>query len=252
MQRVYAREGNRLHLDYAGHVNRFWIGEVTFTLEPYNLSILAPVLLASKSLAVYFRRIFILDRWLKYASDPHIDSHTDHKSSPLPWSTKTLMLSGHFDTYSRPTAERDTFLVSISQIIFLPTPSCLYPTAPDNVGCDQQFKCHFPAYAGDFPWASLKSPQTVTFAFPHLTLSSRVLHRYRSYSLKLGAKDMHVMRLMIPAPVELTADRWSETIERHAKKGRVGSFDVCATVRPRDTVVIGDFHWEQSWACSAD
>lgn len=60
------------------------------------------------------------------------------------------------------------------------------------------------------------------------------------------------MRLMIPAPVELTADRWPEAIERHAKEGRVGSFDVCATVRPRDTVVIGDFHWEQSWACSAD
>jgi hypothetical protein len=55
MQRVYAREGNRLHLDYAGHVHRIWIGEVTFTMEPYNFSILAPVLLASKSLAVDFR-----------------------------------------------------------------------------------------------------------------------------------------------------------------------------------------------------
>ncbi|KAG1881202.1 hypothetical protein F4604DRAFT_1550737, partial [Suillus subluteus] len=155
MQKKYVDRD--LSLDYASCVHRVWIGECRGPLGDQNapfinnftppfinnstppfvnnftpsaaefdsesdVSLLAPVILAAPSLAIEFVSMDILLGCLKYACNSDVDLNVDHRNSPLPWSTKSLTLSGGFSFQWWPfvaTTHGSTFLTSIQHLTLL-------------------------------------------------------------------------------------------------------------------------------------
>lgn len=198
--------------DYAAHIHRVWIGETPFLrLGGIDFSLLAPVLLASKSLAVDFGSLYLLDGCIEYAWIFHtlVRSIIDHKSSPLPWSVTTLTLSGDFSLYYHAsTVTRLAFFESVSQFIFLPPATFdLFQKLAVKAGCDKPFHYELPAASimEKFPWTSLKSPQAVTLVLPHIT--------------GLVWRDVHVHLLNVAAPMQVnSADHWVHHIRNSDDK----------------------------------
>ncbi|KAG1907807.1 uncharacterized protein F5891DRAFT_1180834 [Suillus fuscotomentosus] len=147
MQKTYVdQQQHDLSLDYTSHVHRMWFGYVyrplsnpqpTFISSSIpsatkpdlesDVSLLAPVILAVPSLAIECASLYILSDCLKYACNSDVDLNVDHKDSPLPWSTKSLTLSG--DVTASPwwpfigTIHGYTFLTSIQHLTLLaPSP----------------------------------------------------------------------------------------------------------------------------------
>ncbi|KAG2364083.1 hypothetical protein BDR07DRAFT_1375270 [Suillus spraguei] len=110
MQKTYVKQNQRdLSFDYASRVHRMWIGEcrgrlnafidnlTPFAAEPdseSDVSLLSPVILAVPSLAMEFFSLDILLGCLEYACSSSDIEDADRNNSPLPWSTKSLTLSG--------------------------------------------------------------------------------------------------------------------------------------------------------------
>ena len=66
MQRKYVQEVNYLCFDYAAHVHMMWIGGTSFVRHTsINFSLLAPVLLSTKSLALEMGNLFLLNNCLR-------------------------------------------------------------------------------------------------------------------------------------------------------------------------------------------
>jgi hypothetical protein len=87
MQGAYVQQEHHLYFDYAAHVRKIWIREtktVRYDVHKDNIdfSILAPVVLASQSLAVSFKNTFLLDGCLEYAWNSYVHLNIDHERSP--------------------------------------------------------------------------------------------------------------------------------------------------------------------------
>lgn len=270
MQRAYAQQENHLRFEYAACVRRIWIGKASMRswnednprlyrhLHNIDFSLLAPVLLASESLAIDYKNLFLLDSCLKYAWNPRTHLNTAHKSSPLPWNIKTLTLSGNLDSY-RPTMctpEGYAFLASISHIIFFPPRKFnIRLVLPRDVDREKPFHYNIPKYLSNIPWASLTSLQSVSLALPVTTLCHEILYRwlpllaYHEYS----GQDMRVELLAISAPANTLSSTWAQStpgasVER--EEGRISSVDFRATARSSGTTAIHKLiHWELVWAC---
>ncbi|KAG2037939.1 hypothetical protein BDR03DRAFT_981938 [Suillus americanus] len=112
MQKTFVdQQQHDLSLNYATCVHKMWIGEFrgpmhslsasfisSFTPSApeldsgFDVSLLAPVILAAPSLVINFGSLDILYSCLKHMCN----SDVDHRNSPLPWSTKSLTFSGTF------------------------------------------------------------------------------------------------------------------------------------------------------------
>ncbi|KAG2113071.1 uncharacterized protein F5147DRAFT_759398 [Suillus discolor] len=138
MQKTYIdQQQHDLSLDYTSHVHRMWFGyfhgplsnpQPTFISSSIpsaakpdsesDVSLLAPVILAAPSLAIEY--------CLKYACNSDVDLNVDHKDFPLPWSTKSLTLSGSVTSRWWPfigDIHGYTFLTSIQHLTLLaPSP----------------------------------------------------------------------------------------------------------------------------------
>jgi hypothetical protein len=91
-------------------------------LSESGVSLLAPVILAVPSLAIEFVSLDILLGCLKHACNSDVDLDDEHRNSPLPWSTKSLTLSGSISLRWWPfigTIHGYTFLTSIQHLTLL-------------------------------------------------------------------------------------------------------------------------------------
>ncbi|KAG1788234.1 uncharacterized protein HD556DRAFT_909044 [Suillus plorans] len=146
MQKTYVdQQQYDLSLDYTSHVHRMWFGyfrgplsnpQPTFISSSIpsatkpdsesDVSLLAPVILAVPSLAIECASLHVLSDCLKYACNSDVDLNIDHKDSPLPWSTKSLTLSGNVTSRWWPfigSIHGYTFLTSIQHLTLLaPSP----------------------------------------------------------------------------------------------------------------------------------
>jgi hypothetical protein len=251
MQKVYAKRENHLRFDYAGNVCRIWIeecgGSYMHLGHDIDFSLLAPVLIASKSLAVDSRDLFLIVNRFQHHSN--ID-----ESSPPSWSTTTLTVS--FDRYfPRPidmpmnTIPESTLLASISHVIFLaPREFHFDPMSlPVNSGSNYRLDYRLGRWMDNFPWTSLKSLQSVSLVLPRIHIPYGSSGPY----LEVDRKDVHVKLLTFSAPIDFSG-QWQDKIlfARAATEGpRVEWVDVRATVTFGIKNAIGYFRWEQAWAC---
>ena len=252
MQRAYARKGSHLHVDYAAQVQSIWIAkkvEIRFKCGTHrklnnsprrrggksiDFNLLAPVVLASKSLQVDYDFMFLLDNCLEYAWNARINSNIHHKSAPLPWSVETLTLcGGSLSTYYGATRHhfgRYSFFGSISHILVR---EYLSPT--ESVGVEKTFHYKTPECSYDIPWACLKNLRLISFGIPHEHLAQPgAVPRH----VECG-KDMHVELLTVPDPTNLPLDRPAEqTSSAYSlnQDGRISSVDCRATVTCTKTV----------------
>lgn len=189
MQKTYAEQQQHdLSLDYASRVHRMWIGEFGGLLripnapsirsEPgseLDVSLLAPVLLATPSLSLDFASLDVLLGCLEHAwnSDIDLNVNVDRRSSLLPWSTKKLTLSGCPSRQWWPfigTVHGYTFLASIQHLTLL---SC----TPSEKSMHFQGRCisviksrdsepyMMPFWMARAPFKKLK---TFSLAMPHI------------------------------------------------------------------------------------
>lgn len=265
MQRAHAQQQNHLHFDYAAHVDRSWIGNTSAArsrvnakscLHSVDFDLLAPVLLASNSLAVDYAAMFLLDGCLEHALNAHIHSNIDHKSSPQFWNVKTLTLSGDLDSYwPTSTAEGHAFLASISHINFFPSDKFLVDLPLQ--GFDIALHYEFP----EFPWSSLKSLQSVSLALPycrftvwHFASFSCGSSSYAWYRIR---RPIRVELLTIPV-ADLPSGCWARRIPggyARRKDGRISSVDFCRTAALHSGVTSShelqatqQWEWFRIWA----
>ena len=236
MQRAYAQEGSHLHVDYAARVHSIWMEECLLVgcrdsnslyFRPVksiqvDFSLLAPVVLASKSILVDDKLMFLLDGCLEYAWNACIHSNTHHKSSPLPWSVETLRVSqrniASYRSASRAT-KRYSFLSSISHILIK---EYLYPA--DSVGVEKTFRYKTPECSYDIPWACLKNLRFISFGD---------LHTHSSDVNRTCGGRMRIELLTIPDSMNLPLDRCAQQTSgtySFNQDGRISSVDCCATV----------------------
>ncbi|OJA18543.1 hypothetical protein AZE42_04001 [Rhizopogon vesiculosus] len=215
MQKQYLAQESRLCVDYAAHIRRIW---VDWLCKPYgvstckwgrpciakkpaiNFSILSPVLLAAPSLAFNTKSLFLLYGCLHHAWRSRLKT-TVHKSSPPPWNTKTLTLTGLLDPSCLRTSTPRTsaFFSSISRLIFLN--HAISDTDPAQDAEDLEI----PAWIMKFPWAYFKNLQTFLFPLPHIVfphVEARDMSGRRVHLLTLSAPPMsnHWDHLSEPQP----------------------------------------------------
>ncbi|KAG2075754.1 hypothetical protein BDR04DRAFT_1091380 [Suillus decipiens] len=192
MQKTYVNQNQRdLSFDYASRVHRMWIGECRGRLNDFidyltlsaaepdsesDVSLLSPVILAVPSLAMEFFSLDILLGCLEYAcSSSDIDLDVDRNNSPLPWSTKSLTLSGsvvagwyNFVGY----IHGYTFLTTIQHLTLLT--STFYETFRHFEGfCPNDIEPRGPKPCQVPPWitrAPLKKLQTFSMLIPRAEL----------------------------------------------------------------------------------
>ncbi|OAX40292.1 hypothetical protein K503DRAFT_768694 [Rhizopogon vinicolor AM-OR11-026] len=273
MQKAYAEQWNHLHFAYEAHIRRIWIGEIFQpppvaphgSLSPNSLSytssdseidfsLLAPVLLGAQSLALDFSSLFLLHGCLYYAWHSHMDMKVRlgvGRFSP-PWSTKTLTLSGEHTPW-RPfmnTTEGSAFLASTSRLIFLSPTLIGAPLLParglclDNDNRKESGEYKLPSWTTGVPWASFKSLQAVSMAFPQLSPIT-------------SSEDVHIELLTFSAPQLLSYWALQDTgtyTSEDSMEGRVSSIDndVRITIsrshsRIHFCILCQD--WEKAWAC---
>ncbi|OJA13516.1 hypothetical protein AZE42_08207 [Rhizopogon vesiculosus] len=273
MQKAYAEQGNHLHFAYEARVRRIWIGEIFEpptvaphgSLSPNSLSytacdsdidfsLLAPVLLDAQSLALDFSSLFLLHGCLYYAWNPRIDTKVRLGvgcSSP-PWNTKTLTLSGTHTPW-RPftnTTEGSAFLASISRLVFVSPTLIEAPLLParglclDNDNRKESGEYKLPSWTAGVPWASFKSLQAVSLAFPQLSLIT-------------SSGDVHIELLTFSAPRLLGYWAFQDTgtyTSEDSREGQVSSIDddVRVTIsrshsRIHFCILCQD--WEKAWVC---
>ncbi|OJA10962.1 hypothetical protein AZE42_08483 [Rhizopogon vesiculosus] len=270
MQEAYAQQENHLHVDYAAHIHRIWIGEIQrsdFDNVQFDeglrsfLYVLAPVLLASKSIAFNFQSLFILRICIENALISYFDSNANKSfPPPSPWSIKTLTLSGDVAHYGLMDAVLlYAFHASITHIIFLSPPRLQFNSnflplnvarMPDELLCYDIFhrmsEC-------TFPWDFLKSLQSISVVIPHITL--RMTSLCPSLYPEFGWKNVPVEMRTFTAPMDYLSGRWAQEIP-HAHslrdEGLISSADVrttfLSTLRT-DNYRHAFLHWEQAWAC---
>ncbi|OJA20689.1 hypothetical protein AZE42_06033 [Rhizopogon vesiculosus] len=265
MQRAYAKQENLLYFDYAAHVHSLWIGNTNDNSRLYrslytvDFSLLAPVLLASKSLALDYASLFLLDSCLKYAWNSRTPSNINHKSSPLPWSVKTLTLSGNLASYlpTARTAEGHAFLASLSHIIFFPSKRKVFTLMaifyPPYV-LENPIHYDIPECLNNVPWDSLKGLQSVSLALPHITTKSNVtfLSPKKGYLIECEVVDPRIDLMTVSAPVDLLSDDWTQNIPDASRReeGYISSVTFCATSTCSGTIALHDYKlipWEQVW-----
>jgi len=241
MQDGYAQTGNHLHFDYAPHVRRIWIGETSsLTHTSINFSLLAPVLFASKSLALDTGSMSLLDSCLTQVWDSHARSVSDRPR----WSTTTLTLAGNLQFYC-PTTQYDVhslrskFFASIDQFIFLPPATFRLSQDSTSANMDSKLFHYYlsPVEVDNFPWTSLEDPQTVVLALPHITLKVSALRA----CVQPSSWDVCVTLETVPAPLS-----WVHSDKE--KTNLQSSFDVRAALTFSGVLTV-DFNWEQTWAC---
>ena len=245
MQDGYAQTGNHLRFDYAPHVRRIWIGETSsLTHTSINFSLLAPVLFASKSLALDTGSMSLLDSCLTQVWDSHTRSVSDGGPSRPRWGTTTLTLAGDLQFYCPTTqydvhALRSKFFASIDQFVFLPPTTFHFSQSSNSANIDSKsFHYNLPPVEVDkFPWESLKNPQTIVLALPRITLADSALRA----CVQPSFWDVCVTLETVPAPVTRVNPKKTE-------KNLQSSFDVRAALT-FSGVLTGDFNWEQTWAC---
>jgi hypothetical protein len=268
MQNIYALQKHHLQVDYAAHARRIWIGETKlingglsknprFHLDRHHFSLLAPVLLASQSLAVDVTSLYVLDRCIEHAWKSHTRSNID-ESSTLPWSVKTLTLAGCL-AYYRPTctAEGYAFLASISHIIFL-SPTSFYRFPGELLSFDGEpnllSRDNLPERMNKFPWTYLKSIQSVSLVLPDRALKSSQFHHWSR--LGHGWRDEQVELLRFSSPTDLLSglDNWPVKIaDEYFARRRDGRDIPLVHIRATATccsrlVIYVSLHWEQAWA----
>ncbi|OAX37468.1 hypothetical protein K503DRAFT_231638 [Rhizopogon vinicolor AM-OR11-026] len=273
LQRAYMKLGNRLYFDYSAHVHNIWIGNMLCMrlrgddisrlyqrLHGIDFSLLAPVLLASKSLALDYASLFLLDGCLKYAwNNSRIYANTSYKPSPL-WSVKTLTLSGDLTLYSPTprTAEGYAFLASLSHIIFFPFEGMLYlrtAVCPWDA-CRNPVHYDIPECLNNVSWDSLKGLQSISLALPHTKLKYKYtfLSSEGSYRREYVGMDTHIDLMTVSPPVDLLSDHWAQSTRDASRReeGRISSVKFCATSTRSGTITFHNCYWftpwEQVWA----
>jgi hypothetical protein len=267
MQRTYMQQESHLHFDYAACVHRIWIGKAFIrswdsprlyrNLNGIDISLLAPALLAADSLAIDYGNLFLLDSCLKYAWNSHIqNTGTLEKSSPLPWNTKTLTLSGNLDSYhpTSRTPEGYAFLASISHIIFFPPRDApfrvwLSTDARPGAGCEYPLHYKIPERLNHVPWASLTSLQSVSLALPVTLVWVEYSYFWRRDYVEYGGTYLHVELLTVSAPVDTLSSRMISDASAGIQEGHISSFDFRATATCSNITVDREvIHWGHIWA----
>ncbi|KAJ8589527.1 hypothetical protein M405DRAFT_205880 [Rhizopogon salebrosus TDB-379] len=271
MQGAYAQQEHHLYFDYAAHVRKIWIHATqTVSYDVYkdniDFSILAPVLLASQSLAISFEDTFLLDGCLEYAWSPHVDLNVDHKRSPLPWSTKTLTLLKDMDfpdfldsPDSYPlanTAQGRAFLASISRIIIFPSTIADHYEISECCDSGHLLGHRYPLWVDHFPWGSLKSLRTVSMALPHITIPSSVLDPPDEYEEEFHWRNVPVELLTFSAATInlMSSCFWAQKkLDTYSGGGECISSvevygEVCYFRLGSILVDVCCFNWEQVWA----
>jgi hypothetical protein len=268
MQQAYAQQDNHLHVDYAAHVRRIWIGGTqirhsidicSLSLDSTDFSLLAPVLLAATSLAIDYRSLSLLNSCLEYAGKSHIHSNVD-KSSPPPWSIKTLTLSGDLADYRlTDSVPVYAFLASISHIIFLsPTrfrfEGVFFPWRYGRIS-DKLLRYNIfeRMSRNPFPWAALQNLQSVSLALPHLMPPIMSMRLDACAWRELCWKDVPIELRTFTAPMVQLSGHWAQEIPDacgQRGEGRISSANVRATLiqSSRNGEYLA-LHWEQAWAC---
>lgn len=267
MQHAYAQQDNHLHVDYAAHVRRIWIGgthnrysmhDIRYVpLGNTDFSLLAPVLLAARSLAIDYRSLSLLNSCLEYAERPHTHLNVD-KSSPPPWRIKTLTLSGDLADYRlTDSVTVYAFLASISHIIFLsPTRfqfEGVFPWRYDGI-LDKLLRYNIfeRISRNPFPWAALQNLQSVSLALPHL-MPPIMSHTSTLAWCELCWKDVSIEMWTFTAPMVQLSGHWAQEIPDaydQRGEGRISSANVRATLKDSPSSrIYAVLHWEQAWAC---
>ncbi|OJA10556.1 hypothetical protein AZE42_03157, partial [Rhizopogon vesiculosus] len=196
-------------------------------------------LLASKSLAINFGSLLLLDSCLEHAWNSRIHSNVD-KSSPPPWSIKTLTLWGDPAHYRLvDTDPLYAFLGSISHIIFLSPTRLQFGDIllPRNIA-RSRYNIFKRMSRCTFPWASLESLQFVSLTLPHITLRLTARVEMRTFTVPMDQLSESI--------------HWAQEISDaygQRGEGRVSFADVRATLSSSiRTGVHASLHWEQAWA----
>lgn len=268
MQQAYAQQDSHLHVDYAAHVRRIWIGGTpikhsiniySLSLDSTDFSLLAPVLLAATSLAIDYRSLSLLNSCLEYAWKSHIHSNVD-KSSPPPWSTKTLTLSGDLANYSLTNSVPVyAFLASISHIIFLsptrfPFEGVCFPCRYGRI-CDKLLRYNIfeRMSRSPFPWAALQNLQSVSLALPHLMPPITSMHLDGCRWCEHCWEDVPIELRTFTAPIVQLSGHWAQEIpDAYGQRGegRISSANVRATlIHSYKKGAYVALYWEQAWAC---
>ncbi|KAG2158632.1 uncharacterized protein EDB93DRAFT_1049874, partial [Suillus bovinus] len=138
MQKKYIDQQDDLAFDYAPCVHRVSIGEFRGAVRDpavpffppsmakldweFDISLLAPVVLGVSSLAINIDSIDLLLKCLKNACNSDVDLDVDHNNSTLPWSTRSLTLSGYVTHSWWPFVDSNhghAFLASIQHLTLL-------------------------------------------------------------------------------------------------------------------------------------
>ncbi|KAG1808643.1 uncharacterized protein BJ212DRAFT_641872 [Suillus subaureus] len=257
-----------LSLDYASCVHRMWIGECRGPLRDSNapfitnftpsaaepdsepdVSLLAPVILAVPSLAIEFVSLDILLGCLKYVCNSDVDLNVDHINSPLPWSTKSLTLSGSisFRWWSfMGTIHGYTFLTSIQHLTLLSSDTC-YETHQ-----------HFAGDCANDIEPQDSEPYTVPFwmaraPFKKLQTFSRLIpHREQVVAECVPASSAKAIWVeLITFPASLLPDHWTlqeikTFMETQAQVGSIPSIPLPVSCSRRLCVLCLDR--EKIWA----
>ncbi|KAG2142951.1 hypothetical protein DEU56DRAFT_697327, partial [Suillus clintonianus] len=167
MQKMYAEKANHLRFDYIPHVHKIWIGSQchnpwAFNLieRPLSISLLSPVLLAAPSIALDWTSMGLLEGCLEHAWKSRAATHANNEHFPLPWNTKTLILSRETPISGArwgcltDTPQGSAFLGSISHLST--TTSLLWSNTPSY--------CMVP-WMEVTPWASFKNLQIVSLPY---------------------------------------------------------------------------------------
>jgi hypothetical protein len=131
MQQAYAQQDHQFKFDYTKYVRKMWMGAFRGSLpDPsldglvgqypalppgFDISPLAPVLLAAPFISVDFENLDLLSRCLLHAWNSRVDNH---EGSPPLYSPKTLMIFGFESmTHRWSSVHGAAFLASITHVI---------------------------------------------------------------------------------------------------------------------------------------
>ncbi|KAG1732550.1 hypothetical protein EDB19DRAFT_2026951 [Suillus lakei] len=185
------------------------------------LSLLAQVLLAAPSIALDWTSMSLLSDCLEFAWLSHAEVNINNAHSPRPWVTRTLTLSG--DATYKPwkllqNPHGFAFLASISHLTSKAAPWGRYTDTPHG----QEVRSYWPqsdphkpwkdpfylvpslnfpsdhclpSWMKNIVWASFKSIQTVSLAYPHIIHSES----FDKDKLITTGMPLHVEVLMLPA-----------------------------------------------------
>ncbi|KAG1734484.1 hypothetical protein EDB19DRAFT_1727203, partial [Suillus lakei] len=227
MQKTYIEQQQHdLSVDYASLVHRLWIGvfrgplrygntpfissSTPSALTPgseFDVSLLAPVILGVSSLAIDFLSLDVLLACLNHARNSDVDSNVEHSNSVLPWSTKSLTLSGRLSlqwlSFVK-TVLGNNFLASISHLTFLS--SCHEKCRHFQGSCLRKFASQdsepymLPLWMAGAPFQRL---QTFSRIIPHIDSELPVAES----TAAAGAQETQVKLVTFPA--SLLPDHWT-------------------------------------------